>query len=114
MSTHKSRPPITYANTLDKKPKVKIAPKQAKSPESARPAFKQGIASSVNRKAKLANAVLAPRPEPKLQPKGMGEYGVNWNAHAARLYKAKKAVKINRTASKNFNPAKSNDLSKGR
>lgn len=97
---------------------VKVAPKQAKSPESARPAFKQGKSNPKQRKAKRANAVIAPqmslRPEPKLQPKGMGEYVVNWNAHAARLNKAKKAVKINRTASKDFNPAKSNDLSKGR
>jgi len=37
----------------------------------------------------------------------MGEYGVNWQAHASRLRKAKKAVQINRTASKSFNHSKS-------
>lgn len=114
MSPRKSRPPITYANTLDKKPKAKLAPKQSKSPHSARPAFKQSLSTSMRRKAKRANEPFAPRPEPKLQPKGIGEHGVNWTAHIARLQKAKKAVKINRTASKSFDLTKANDLSKGR
>lgn len=119
MSSRKSRPPITYANTLDKKPNAKpTAPKQANSPHSARPDFREGVSKAMQSKAKRANAAITPqaslRPEPKLQPKGMGEHGVNWNAHLARLQKAKKAVKVNRTASKDFNPTKTNDLSKGR
>mgnify|MGYP006190147591 CR=1 FL=1 len=104
MPPRKSRPPITYANTLDKKPKAKLAPKQTKSPQSARPDFREGVSKPMQNKARRANTAItlnaSLRPEPKLQPKGMGEHGVNWNAHLARLQKAKKAVKINRTASK--------------
>jgi len=109
MSKSKSRPPITYANTLDAKSiqKSSSKAKPSKSPESARPAFSGQTRKTPQQKASHREQAVAPRAEPKLQPKGMGEYGVNWQAHASRLRKAKKAVQINRTASKSFNRLKS-------
>jgi len=115
MSKSKSRPPITYANTLEAKPIQKRSPqaKPSKSPESARHAFSGKTRKTSQQKSSHHEQAVAPRTVPKLQPKGMGEYGVNWQAHASRLRKAKKAVQINRTASKSFNRSIT-DPSRGR
>ena len=102
MSTHKSRPPITYANTLDKPKTVKRAKLPPKSPTSTRPAFNNQKTTPLRQKRKKASQKISPKAEPKLQPKGMGEQGVNWEAHIARLRKARKAVRKARTVSRDF------------
>jgi len=66
------------------------------SPPSARPAFdtvRHG--ETKKREAKHAAQSLSLNAEPKLQPRGMGERGVNWKAHLNRLRKAKRAVRQN-------------------
>jgi len=102
MSRSKSRQPITYANNLPRHKKASTKKQFGPSPKTARTAFNLSNKNNSPNTGKTKREALAPRAEPKLQPKGMGEYGVNWNAHAARLQKAKKAVRMNRTASKAF------------
>jgi len=112
MSKSKSRPPITYANTLDAKSiqKSSSKTKPSKSPESARSAFSGKARKTQQQKSSHREQAVAPRAVPKLQPKGMGEYGVNWQAHASRLRKAKKAAQINRTAKQAFTRSKTDPL----
>lgn len=58
------------------------------SPSSARPDFEGSKAKQMERKAGRALAKLAPTPDRALQPRGMGERGVNRNAHYAKMHKA--------------------------
>lgn len=107
MSSRKSRPPITYANTLDKPQAIKRAQSTHPSPSSARPSFNGQKLISTHQKTKQTSQTMSPNAQPVLQPKGMGEQGVNWNTHIMRLRKARKAVRKSRTSSNDFNHEKS-------
>lgn len=106
MSSRKSRPPITYANTLDKPKDIKRVQSSHPSPSSARPSFNGQKLNSTHQKTKQASQTMSPNAQPVLQPKGMGEQGVNWNAHIMRLRKARKAARKSRAASHDFNHEK--------
>lgn len=92
MSRSKSRQPITYANNLPRQKKASPKTQFGPSPKTAQTVFKRSNENNYPKTAKAKREALAPRAEPKLQPKGMGEYGVNWKAHILRLRKARKVA----------------------
>lgn len=57
---------------------------QKPSPDTARTAFDAVKKPAANVQTKQGNQQFGPSPERRPQPKGMGERGVNWQAHIKR------------------------------
>lgn len=89
----------SYARQVDAQTANRATSKKAKpakaspSPDSARPAFNDSKAATLARKAKSAQQQFAPIPSRAPQPRGMGETGVNRQAHINRANALHEQVK---------------------
>lgn len=83
MTLSKPTTPMERAKSAFSKEKAGPS-KGPPSPNSARPAFTNNKVQTLARKAHKVRAEFAPSPERGPQPRGMGERGVNWQAHIKR------------------------------